>query len=73
MTSSPSTAGGHGLMRSLTDRVSADSERGTGVRGENMGVGASGTKKCGESQRNYSLTLETIFVLLKRLICETRR
>lgn len=50
MTSSPSTAGVHGLMRSLTDRVSAESESGMGVRGENMGVGvgvgagAGGTK-----------------------------
>lgn len=44
VTSSPSTVGGHGLMRSLTDRVSADSESGMGVRGENIGVGAGGTK-----------------------------
>lgn len=65
VTSSPLTAGGHGLMRSLTDRVSADSESGTGVRGENTGVGGRWNKKCGESQRNYSLTLETILCSLK--------
>lgn len=75
VTSPPPTAGGHGLMRSLSDRVSADSESGMGVRGENMGMGLGGgwNQKCGESQRNYSLTLETVFVLFKRLIWETRR